>query len=251
MKKFFSILFLIPLLSFSQYPSWFPNEFKNKIFCGEFDCSGTYLGRTNYNTVPYKLHISESGIFVEINPGDKFGRSEWGQTIKLKYNYKEVRSDNNIPVYRKTYEIDLSSSNESEDSPIHPKYRLKYLNITADTYNGQKLSRDAERSFVRKFFGISHIGFSVIVPYYGSGGPAIGTWKDAKVCGVLKTNKQIKKEEAERKQLLRAQELQRAKIREFINNNKISEAAEYYSNSKIKDDVIKSEIQKALIDNYS
>ena len=70
MKKFFSILFLIPLLSFSQYPSWFPNEFKNKIFCGEFDCSGTYLGRTNYNTVPYKLHISESGIFVEINPGE-------------------------------------------------------------------------------------------------------------------------------------------------------------------------------------
>ena len=74
---------------------------------------------------------------------------------------------------------------------------------------------------------------------------------DEEIEAELARAKRLKKEEEEKKRIQRAKEIHRAKIRELINNNKISEAAENYSNSEFEDLTAKSEIQKALNNYYS
>ena len=246
MKKFFSILFLIPLLSFSQYPSWFPNEFKNKILCGS---------KYNYDTRgndSYKLYVSEDGFQLTIN-GKK----------SIKINYKTIKiSENKL---WKNFRFDLRSSNETKDSPYDPKIKLHHLSIEVPTdfyYSLKKrknnLTRDEHREYYKTIEWAekrgsleSHFYFKAdIIGKYFTTNIFEEVYK-RDICGNLKTKAEILKEENEKKRILKQQKLQSIKIREFINNNKISEAAEYYSNSSITDEISKSEIQKVLDDYYA
>ena len=234
MKKLvFTILILVSIVSstFGQYPSWFPEEFKNKIFCGQFKscCTG-------FNTVPFKLHSSEDGIFLEINPGEKFGRDEWGQTVKLKYAIEKTEISDIFP-WRKTYILKVSSSNETSDSPLHPKYKLESISIIVEAYNGQKLTRDQERAAPRRWE--SGISFNVRVPYYGSGGDFISIDQG---CGTIKNKRQLLLEEKQRQERLaeekRQQELLKQKRQEIIAAieskipNQILEASELFLKNK-------------------
>jgi hypothetical protein len=189
-----SLFSTLTFVSLSQYPSWMPNEFKNKVFCGEFDCSGKMIGgTTSFNTVPYELIISEEGIQVSINPGAKFRRNEWGKTIKIKYKTKEIWQSKEFSFWKK-YELDLSSANETNDSPLHPEYRLNRITISVSNYNNQILTRDQQRSFNAYPIDKSWIEFDVSVPYYGTGGPGKGTWANASICRSIKTQGEILKD---------------------------------------------------------
>jgi hypothetical protein len=255
----FTILILVSIVSstFGQYPSWFPEEFKNKIFCGQFEscCTG-------FNTVPFKLHSSEDGIFLEINPGEKFGRDEWGQTVKLKYAIEKTEISDIFP-WRKTYTLKVSSSNETSDSPIHPKYTLKRISIIVDAYNGQKLTRDQERAAPSKWK--SGISFEVGVPYYGSGYDFITIDQG---CGTIKNKRQLLLEEKQRQERLaeekRQQELLKQKRQEIIAAielkipNQILEASELFLKNKstlmpLNETALKTldKLEKGLIDHYA
>ena len=230
----FLVIMTMSFHSLSQYPSWFPDDLKNKIYCGEFHVAGrNSFGSYNSMDVPFKLHVSEDGVFVEINPGAQFGRNEWGQTIKLKYKTMKITPNRSVS-WRKTYDIDVSSRNETNDSPIHPKYNLKSLSITVDTYNGQTLTRDQQRIWKKEEF-ISDIGFKVWVPQYGKGGPGPGTWRQGRVktCGELKTRKQIAEEK--RQSAIRDKKIKSlcAEINPLIEKDILAAASKFDSNNDI------------------
>ena len=227
-----SLFSTLTFVSLSQYPSWMPNEFKNKVFCGEFDCSGKMIGgTTSFNTVPYELIISEEGIQVSINPGAKFRRNEWGKTIKIKYKTKEIWQSKEFSFWKK-YELDLSSANETNDSPLHPEYRLNRITISVSNYNNQILTRDQQRSFNAYPIDKSWIEFDVSVPYYGTGGPGKGTWANASICRSIKTQGEIlkeKKEKAdqilkEKKEKADQENLIKATIEKFIKQKNVVQA---------------------------
>ena len=192
------LLFVIStsLFASGQYPTWMTDEFKNKVFCGEFQTSGSmYGGPTSWIKIPYELSISETGIQLRFNPGEKFGRDEWGETIKLNYNTTNVIKRR----FENAYIIDLSLNNETEDSPVTPKYELLKLVLNVSTYDGHELSREEQREcaiYVDKRPLGSNIDFHVSVPYYQANGARVFTAK-ATVCKTLKTKSELAKEAAE------------------------------------------------------
>ncbi len=201
-----------------------PNEFKNKVFCGDFECWGKMIGgSTAFNTVPYELTIAEDGIQIRINPSEKFGRNEWGETIKIKYKTKEIWQSPEFSFWKK-YKLDLSSSNETDDSPLHPKYNLNYITISVSEFNNQSLTRDQQRSFDSYPLDKSWIEFDVSVPYYGSGGPGKGTWPNATVCRTLISESEIKKEKEVQQVKVQNDSKKYASILQLIKDEKIEDA---------------------------
>jgi hypothetical protein len=225
---------LLSNLSLSQYPSWFPNEFKNKVFCGEFDTWGKMIGgTTSFITVPYEISISEDGIQIRMNPGSQFGRDEWGETIKVKFNTSSVWQSPEFSFWKR-YIIDLSSSNETKDSPLHPMYDLEALTISVSNYNNQPLTRDQQRNFDAYPVRSSWIEFSVNVPYYESSGPGKGTWPKATVCGTIKTKKEITDEKLVQQKLAAEQKIL-AEEAAIVEKSKYLEIDKLMSQGKIED----------------
>jgi hypothetical protein len=234
---------------FGQYPKWMPTELMNKSFCGEFNVTGKLLqGNMVFMDVPYELSVTEDGVQVKINPGAKFGRNEWGETIKVGYKTSKiiVKEDQ----YRTYYKIDLTSSNEKEDSPVFPKYTLNSLEFQISNYDGHELNREEQRKFAWGWYSDNgkpaghSIDFSISVPSYESGGPG-ATFKKATVCKTFKTKKEIAEDkkqaeirEKERQEHLanekRQQELLEQKRQEIISAieakipNQITEASELW-----------------------
>ena len=235
MKKLLSILILIPLLSFSQYPSWFPNEFKNKILCGS---------KYNYDTRgndSYKLYVSEDGFQLTIN-GKK----------SIKINYKTIKiSENDL---WKNFEFDLRSSNETKDSPYDPKIKLKKISIEVPTdfyYSLKKrknnLTRDEHRQYYKTIEWAekrgsleSHYFFNAdIIGKYFTTNIYEAVYK-RDICGNLKTKAEILKEEkVKRKEELEKEERIKKEITtlnknivDYLENDNLSEAFYIYNQNK-------------------
>jgi hypothetical protein len=67
-------------------PKEFPDKWRNKVICGNASTSGKMIGgSSSFLDFPFKLTISDEGIFAEYNLGEKFDRDEWGktQTVRL------------------------------------------------------------------------------------------------------------------------------------------------------------------------
>ena len=83
---FFFIVSLTSYYSFAQLPKEFPDKWRNKVICGNASTTGKMIGGSaSFLEFPFKLTISDDGIFAEYNLGEKFGRDEWGktQTVRL------------------------------------------------------------------------------------------------------------------------------------------------------------------------
>lgn len=251
----FLVIMTMSFYSLSQYPSWFPDDLKNKVFCGEI--SFVYEGgRTSkFFKVPYKLHVSEDGFFVEIN-AEELGL-ESGQTMKLKYRVKKVIPNMTIPSMRKKYILDVSPKSETNDSPLHPKYDLKSISITADNYDPKKvkLTREQERvdPFLnkRKSWGTSNIAFEVEISYYGihsptarGGGPV--TLENTRVCKKLKTRKQIAEEK--RQSAIRDKKIKSlcAEINPLIEKDILAAASKFDSNNDL---LLSSDLATSTLNN--
>lgn len=203
------------LFAFGQYPSWLTDEFKNKVFCGEFETSGTMIGGSKtWIKIPYELTVSENGVQLRINPGEKFGRDEWGETIKLKYNIvSEVKR-----TFVTAYELELTSANETADSPITPKYNLQKMVFNVLTYDGHELSRDEQREVAMyddKRALWSSIDFRVSVPYYEANGRRVFI-PTATVCKTLMTKTE---QENLAKEQARQKEVQKQTTYELVQSN--------------------------------
>lgn len=239
----FLIVFCFSGFIFSQFPSWMPKEFRNKVFCGiEKDVSGKmpYGGQTTWCDVEYEMIVAEGGFQVKFNPGVKFGDNRWGETIKVKYNIIRVEKTR----YGIDYVINLNSINETDDSPLKPKYELKDLYFHISTYDGSKpTSRDELRNWIEP--SPTHFSCEVSVPYYSD---AWFTSKDSYECRKLKSSEDIlvEKLEIERKQkadnVTFSEVKQFLKVDDLINANlKLKEINFQFNN--ITFEQLKSEIQ--------
>lgn len=197
-----SLIFILTLLLnkmvYSQYPKWMPNELKNKKFCGKLKTQGKLYGNTSYIEIPYEVLISETGVQIRMNPGDKFGRDEWGETIKVKYDFGSVTEDEDD--FSKRIKLSLNSNNESTDSPVFPKYEVTSIQFNICTYNSNiPLTVDQKRRFAKYKDGLplpSDLSFCIKIPHYDS---SCGTARDnnigSNVCDFIKTAKEIQEEE--------------------------------------------------------
>jgi hypothetical protein len=247
---------MLSITCFSQYPKWMPEEFKNKVFCGEFNCSGKMIGgSTAFNNVPYEIRITEDGIQIKINPGERFGHNEWGETIKIKFKTSSIFQSPEFSFFKQYY-IDLTSSNETSDSPLHPKYNLKSLTFCVSNYNNQPLNRDQQRSFDAYPLNKSWIEFDVYVPYYESGGPGKGTWPNAVVCSSVKSAAEIQKEqkklEEDKINWVKEDAILKPQIKNLLAEKKLVEAIEKYDALNLQEtkNALFSEMQLALSGYY-
>jgi hypothetical protein len=236
-------LFVFFVVSFSfnslcQYPDWVPSELRNKVFCGDLKTSGKDLyGNSTYITIPYEIYVTEDGVQMRMNPREQFGEDKWGETIKVRYEYGTIQEDERD--YQKRIKLDLSSKNESSDSPVYPDYELVSVQFNVCTYkDGMTLSRDELRRF--KMYKNnrplpSNIACCIKVPYYTSTcGSGRDNYVGRNVCRKIKTKKDILKEQTDLKQ-----------IESLLNAKKTKEAASYYK----LNDVDNNQIKYKIIDN--
>lgn len=224
--------------SLCQYPDWVPLELRNKVFCGDLKTSGKDLyGNSAYITIPYEIYVTEDGVQMRMNPREQFGEDKWGETIKVGYEYGTIQEDERD--YQKRIKLDLSSKNESSDSPVYPDYELVSVQFNVCTYkDGTTLSRDELRRF--KMYKNnrplpSKIACCIKVPYYTSTcGSGSDNYVRRNICRNIKTKKDILKEQTDLKQ-----------IESLLNAKKIKEAASYYK----LNDIDNNQIKYKIIDN--
>jgi hypothetical protein len=111
MRKVLLMLFLVnSIYSIGQLPNNFPDKWRNKIICGSASANGKMLdGSSTWMDIPFKLTISDNGIFAEYNGGEKSGENDWGTTQTI--STFEVASteplywDNKIYGYKTKYKV--------------------------------------------------------------------------------------------------------------------------------------------------
>jgi hypothetical protein len=238
MKKIFVLLILLNYLDcFAQYPDWVPLELRNKVFCGDLETSTKMLqGHTAYIKIPYEIYITEDGVQIRMNPGEKFGRNEWGQTIIVGYKYFSITEEPSE--YRKKIKLDLSSRNEASDSPLYPDYQLTNVQFNISTYvEGTPLTTDELRKF-RNYKNNrpfpSSMTFCIKVPHYDETcGGAQANYIRANSCRKLNTKAELQNAQNQ--------------IQNLLAENKYNEAAAYYTTNGINDENLKDMIKSKLI----
>ena len=176
MKKIFFIFsFIISVYSFGQLPREIPKKLINKVFCGEASTTGkSYSGYTNFLDFPYRITISEDGIFAEFNPREKFKENGWGrtQTITNFVEWKrEPAYDKYNDLYGHTIYYKIYSGKE--------KYSISEISIWVP----------ANKSLDNQ------ISVKVWVAAYD---PTTLRANENLICETLKSKEEIKKEEKER-----------------------------------------------------
>lgn len=253
----FSLLIILTLLInktvYSQYPKWMPNELKNKKFCGKLKTKGKLYGSTSYIEIPYEVLISETGVQIRMNPGDKFDRNEWGETIKVKYDYGTITEDEEE--FCKRIKLSLNSNNESTDSPVFPKYEVTSIQFNLCTYNPAiPLTIDQKRRFANYKNGLplpSDLTFCIKIPHYDSEcGMARDNYVGSNVCDYIKTAKEIQEEEKERLKIENQKKGQdkftALKIDSLLTLNSIENAALSYDQLNFPNLELKNKIQQLL-----
>jgi hypothetical protein len=212
------------------FPKGFPNELKNKIICGKASTDGKMLnGTTAFLDFPYRLTISDDGIFAEYNLEDQFGRDEWGQTETIK------------------------ALNEKERFPATDEYG-KLIGYKIYYYGSNSYSKHC-------------ITYFCIVTYL-DGSPAIiqlglktGQYKPASIlinyekaakyiniCGTILSKEERIKQEIQNKEIDKVTSI---KINESLTKNNINEAFQMYQKLINKDEGLLKEInQKININEY-
>ena len=213
----FLIIFCFSGFLFSQFPSWMPKEFRNKVFCGvEKNVSGEMRNIGTYSCdVEYEMIVAEGGFQVKFNPGVRFGENRWGETIKVKYNTIKVGKTR----YGIDYSINLNSTNETDDSPLKPTYELKVLYFHISTYDGSKpTSRDEIRNWIEP--SPTHFSCEVLVPYHSD---TYFSSDDSHECRKLKSAEDIlvEKLEIERKQQKEEKEKKEKEIENKLKDNSL------------------------------
>ena len=109
-KILLSIFLVIANYSLGQLPKNFPDKWRNKIICGSASAKGKMVdGSETWTDIPFRLTVSDDGIFAEYNGGEKWGENEWGTTQVIKtfevLSTETLYSDNNIYGYKFKYKV--------------------------------------------------------------------------------------------------------------------------------------------------
>jgi hypothetical protein len=252
MKKIFFLLSMITsVYSFGQFPPEFPKKLLNKVYCGNITVyAKKYMSseidfsmNTNFD---YKIYISESqGIYVEYNPGQKFGKDKSGKTEIV----------NSFPLWTKEPYVhkdkygDVTGKTTSYKFKVYPDtkkdHHIKEISLTiyedGFKFDNGEIAKEYSRLYL-----------TVNVPYHQDAQITLSS--DKIECERLKTKAEIEKEEQERIKLenlkKEADKSTLQKINDLINKNLIEDAAIEYSNLKHNNSEIKKTIQNRLEDKY-
>jgi hypothetical protein len=190
----------------SQIPNDIPDEMKNKVYCGSFSTTGKMLnGSTAFLDVPYKLQFSDDGFFVESNPGEKFGRDEWGSSQVIS-SYNIINSYSNQ--YGNHFSFDVSSKETMWE------YKSHYL-----------------KSFTVHISNNGKIWFSLVVnvKHYEAGSFNVHV-KD--ICeNIFSKKRQIEEDE-----------VTKTKVESYLNSNNLDAAITEFSKMHLVDRALKSRI---------
>lgn len=248
---FFIISILSSVYSFGQFPPEFPKKLLNKVYCGNITVyAKKYMSseidfsmNTNFD---YKVYISEAeGIYVEYNPGQKFGKDKSGKTEIIKsfplwtkepYTHKDKYGD--VTGKTTTYKFKVYPDTKKD-------HHIKEISLTIYEDGFKFDNGEIAKEYSRLYLTIN-------VPYHEEAKLTISS--DKKECEKLKTKAEIVKEEEDRikleNQKKEADKATIEKINNLINQNLIEEAALEFSNLKNKNSEIKNTIQNKLEDKY-
>jgi len=230
MKKIIFILSLLSsVYSFGQFPPEFPSNLKNKVFCGNISVYGQkymssdidFGSNTNFD---YKIYISESeGIYVEYNPGQKFGRDKSGKTEIVKSFPLWTKE----PYVHKDKFGDVTGKTTTYKFKVYPDtkkdHHIKEISLTIYEDGFKFDNGEIAKEYSRLYLTIN-------VPYHQDAELTISS--DEKECEKLKTKAEIEKEEKERikleNQKKEADRLRLIKINDALSKNSIEEAIKEY-----------------------
>ena len=163
------------------FPAEFPSELIGKKLCGTMSTTGKMMnGYTAFLDVPFELFVSKDfGIYARYNPGDKFGRNEWGSTPTISnfVLWKTTDSkDNYGDVYGRTYYY------KTPDYDLNSKCNIESFTI----YNFLGSDKNPPSK---------SINLRVFIPSYESA--SISSFnKTTSVCEILRSEAEIRNEEA-------------------------------------------------------
>ena len=232
MKKIIFLLFV--MLTFNnnaqlKFPKEFPNKLKNKVICGTASTDGKMLnGSTTFLDFPYKLTISDDGIFAEYNPREKFGDDDWGQTqtIKVLTEWKRV------PFYNQYDEL--------IGYVIHYKVPNAYQNNLGE-WGKHSIN---EIKIETRLDGSSILIIHLSVPSYKSASISSNhVQKYFSICGTVLSKEERLKQELQQKEIDKVTLL---KINECLTKNNINEAFQMYQKLTNKDEELLKKINQKI-----
>jgi hypothetical protein len=212
------------------FPKEFPSNLKNKVICGTASTDGKMFdGSLAFLKFPYKLTISDDGIFAEYNLGEKFGRDEWGQTqtIKVLTEWKRVPTYDQYDelrgyvIHYKISDANLNNSGEfrkhsitalSIETRLDGSGNILIIDFRASAYKDASIASN----YVQKYFSI---------------------------CGTVLSKEERLKQELQKKEIDKVTLL---KINECLTKNNINEAFQMYQKLINKDEELLKEINQKI-----
>jgi hypothetical protein len=260
--KILSFLILVSISIYSnfllgQLPKEFPDKWKNKVICGEIKTTGKMIsGSMAFLTFPYKLTVSDAGIYAEYNLDEKFGRDDWGQTQTIN-TFEEYKR---VPTYNRWndpssgiggYVINYKVPNAYKNSQGEFDGNHSIVELTLDTYVNKSKS-----SILSIFLSGGAFDKASIT----SGNP------NASVCGNILSADELKIQEEKRVKEVKiaAEAAEKVKkeneqqdvsttqnINSYISNGRIEMAAQEYSKLHFQNNDLKKQIQSLLNDFFA
>jgi hypothetical protein len=226
---------------FGQLPKEFPDKWRNKVICGTASTTGKMMGgSTTFLDFPFRLTISDDGIFAEYNLDEKFGRDEWGKTQTVSIFEEDTRkslidSYNNIYGYAIYFKIPNAYRNSlGEVTGKHSITEIWLETYTDQSKNnvlGVKLASGAYNSTT---VSSNHVTYQI--------------------CESILSKEERKKLEEERKILENKKreedKIVIEKLNKLIEQNMIIEASNEYSKLYFKNADFENKIQKGLDNIY-
>jgi hypothetical protein len=252
MKNLFFIISLLSSVhSFGQFPPEFPKKLLNKVYCGNITVyAKKYMSseidfsmNTNFD---YKIYISESeGIYVEYNPGQKFGKDKSGKTEIVKSFPLWTKE----PYVHKDKFGDVTGKTTSYKFKVYPDtkkdHHIKEISLTIYE-DGFKFSNGE----IAKEY--SRLYLTVNVPYHQDAQLTLSS--DEIECERLKTKAEIEKQEQDRikleNQKKEADKSTLQKINDLISKNSLEDAAKEYSKLNFVNSEMKGILQQKLEDKF-
>ena len=210
------------------FPQEFPSDLIGKKLCGTMSTTGKMMnGYTAFLDVPFELFVSKDfGIYARYNPGDKFGRNEWGST----------------PIIAS---FELWKTSDSKD---------KYGDLIGRTYYYKNPSYEVsskhniESFSIYNFFGSDKnppsksINLRVFIPSYEPA--SISSFnKTTSVCEILRSEAEIRNEEALRlRALIEKDDKIKSEITLAMNSKEYFKALQLSWELQQKNEKISSEI---------
>jgi hypothetical protein len=218
------------------FPKEFPVNFIGKKLCGTVSTSGKMMnGYTAFLEMPIELVISaDEGVYARYNPGEKFGRDEWGSTARImSFELLKIEEDRNQfgNITGRSYHYVCPKYDINSNYNIKSFYVFEWYD-NSNSIKGSKINLEV---YVKSY---NSVMISSINPKIS-------------ICEILKTQIEIQKEKEEllkiENQKKELDKLTSLKIDSLLSLKLIEDAALSYDQLNFSNLVLKNKIQSLLV----